>query len=137
MYLSLLAYTCTHNYKRYRAPASAGAARSRRIDHGIYWTRRQASLQTCFLHACFSIHGGGWLSLVHQPLVREFASFESRNREPASKLEFHVGWPGWTRPPTTGGGGGVGRQGGGLQRGSRGYCKRVPNALRLDSLGEL
>ena len=30
------------------------------------------------LHACSSIHGGGWLGLVHQPLVREFASLESR-----------------------------------------------------------
>ena len=35
----------------------------------------QASLQTCLLHACSSIHGGGWLGLVHQPDVREFASF--------------------------------------------------------------
>ena len=34
----------------------------------------------CLLHACSSIHGGGWLGLVHQPYVREFASFESRNR---------------------------------------------------------
>ena len=45
--------------------------------------------------------------------------------EPVSKLEFHVGWPGWTRPPTTGGGR-VGRQRGGLQRGSRGGFKKVP-----------
>ena len=28
--------------------------------------------------ACSSIHGGGWLGLVHQPLVREIASLESR-----------------------------------------------------------
>ena len=41
---------------------------------------RQASLQTCLLHACSSIHGGGWLGgLVHQPSVRELASLESRN----------------------------------------------------------
>ena len=31
----------------------------------------------CLLHACSSIHGGGWLGSVHQALVREFASFES------------------------------------------------------------
>ena len=50
---------CLGNYKRYRAPAS-----------GV--------TQTCLLHACSSIHGGGWPGLVHQPLVREFESFESR-----------------------------------------------------------
>ena len=26
----------------------------------------------------------------------------------AANLEFHVGWPGWARPPTMGGGGGQG-----------------------------
>ena len=41
-------------------------------------SRRQASLQTCLLNACSSIHGGVWLGLVHEPLVSEFASFESR-----------------------------------------------------------
>ena len=38
----------------------------------------EASLTSdCLLHACCSIHGGGWLGLVHQPEVKEFASFES------------------------------------------------------------
>ena len=40
---------------------------------------KQASLQTCLFYADSSIHGGGWLGLVHQPLVREFASFESHS----------------------------------------------------------
>ena len=40
--------------------------------------------------------------------------------EPGTRLEFHVGWSGWTRPPTMGrggGGGGGGRERGGLQSG--------------------
>ena len=42
--------------------------------------------------------------------------------EPWARLKFHVGWSGWTRPPTMAGGGGV-RSGQGLgmcARGSRG-----------------
>ena len=36
----------------------------------------------CLLHACSSVHGRGWLGLVHKPLVKEFASFESRRTGP-------------------------------------------------------
>ena len=35
----------------------------------------EASLTSnCLLHACCSIHGGGWLGFVHLPFVKEFAS---------------------------------------------------------------
>ena len=29
--------------------------------------------------------------------------------EPGARLEFHVGWSGWTRPPAIGGGGQAGQ----------------------------
>ena len=54
--------------------------------------------------------------------------------KPGARLEFHVGWSGWTRPST------MGR--GGRGAASESVCKRGVgvvfrlNALRLDSLAE-
>ena len=54
----------------------------------------EASLTSdCLLHACCSIHGGGWLGLVHQP--KECATLKGQGGE----------------------GGGEGRGGGGGLRG--------------------
>ena len=58
------------------------------------------------LHACCSIHGGGWLGLSIGPLM--LAAAYCGSFKPGAKLEFHAGWSGWTRPPTIGGEGGRG-----------------------------
>ena len=39
---------------------------------------------------------------------------------PGARLEFHVGWSGWTRPPTMAGGGGGCPAKSGLQQGKVG-----------------
>ena len=43
------------------------------------------------------------------------AAANCESLEPGARLEFHVGWSGWTRPPTTEGG--VGREMGWCARG--------------------
>ena len=54
-----------------------------------------------------------------------------------SSLEFQVGWSGWTRPHTIGGGGVVAGRKVVCTMRSRGGLPRLPNTLRLDSLGEV
>ena len=68
--------------------------------------------------------GGWWECLGRKMLATEFGT----------RLEFHVRWSGWTRPLLKGGRGVAGEEV---------FCKgcvegvlRVPNTLRLDSLGE-
>ena len=57
--------------------------------------------------------GGGrgrWWELVGDRRRKMLGAVYCQSLAPGARLEFHVGWSGWTRPPTTGGGGRPGRE---------------------------
>ena len=65
----------------------------------------------CLLHACSSIHGGGWLDLIRQPLVsvsRNHRKVQFAARKQSQPRVRGMGGgegAGWTLPPNMGRGG--------------------------------
>ena len=100
--------------------------------------------ETCLLLPVPAFMEGVWLGLVHWPLVRELASFEScrtalkeQGCVPGSEA-VRYSRIGLTGRGGEGGGRGLGSPGQRWSaRASRRGFKRVPNALRLDNLSEL